>query len=230
MTEILCPSGGGLLGAGAGAAAGEQVSVRCPGCGAEIRYRLGSPALTTRMAVGVAAEPPAAQAEPPATAAEEPAATIAAPLESLAPRPGGVAGAEEPAATIGAPLDRTVLAPAGMAAPPPLRFAGSAFFLVLGGAPGRERLVLPSARTVFGRAEADVDLGDAAISSRHFQVEVAGREFFIRDLGSRNGTFVNGRRIRYAELRPGDEVLAGSTYLVFRTSEDALGRPAEPAR
>jgi adenylate cyclase len=97
---------------------------------------------------------------------------------------------------------------------------------VVGGAPGRERLPLPSARTVFGRAEADVDLGDPAVSGRHFQVEAAGREFFIRDLGSRNGTFVNGRRIRYAELLPGDEVLAGSTYLVFRTSQDALGRPA----
>lgn len=48
--------------------------------------------------------------------------------------------------------------------------------------------------------------------------------------GSEGATFVNGRRIRYAKLLPGDEVLAGSTYLVFRTSEDALGRPPEAAR
>ena len=231
MTEILCPRCGGLVPGDEHAPAGEQVSVRCPGCGAEIRYRLGSPALTTRFAPGAAAEATRDPAEPPAAAVEQPAATIAAALDSLSSRPVGSAGAEEPAATIAGPLDRTVLAPAGVAPrPPPLGFAGSALFLVVGGAPGRERLPLPSARTVFGRTEADVDLGDPAVSGRHFQVEAAGREFFIRDLGSRNGTFVNGRRIRYAELLPGDEVLAGSTYLVFRTSEDALGRPPEPPR
>ncbi len=51
-----------------------------------------------------------------------------------------------------------------------------------------------------------------------------GREFFVRDLSSKNGTFLNGHRVRYSELLPGDELRAGDTVLVFRTSEDGLSR------
>ncbi len=120
----------------------------------------------------------------------------------------------------------TTLAPF---APPPLSLGVAAYFLRLGAAPGRERLVLERARTVFGRGGADIELDDPAVSKRHFQVDVLGREFFVRDLGSRHGTFLNGRAVRYAELLPGDELLAGATLLVFRTAADGLSRPAAQA-
>lgn len=120
----------------------------------------------------------------------------------------------------------TTLAPFS---PPPLWIGVGGFFLRLGAPPGHERLVLERARTVFGRSGADIELDDPAVSKRHFQVDVLGREFFVRDLGSRHGTYLNGRPIRYAELLPGDELLAGGTLLVFRTAEDGLSRPAVQA-
>ncbi len=115
--------------------------------------------------------------------------------------------------------------PADEAAPlPPLKLDFEAFFMVLGAAPGEERIRLERARTIFGRKRADVDLADAKVSASHFQIDVMGRELFVRDLESRNGTFLNGHRVRYSELLPGDELRAGDTVLVFRTSNDGLSR------
>lgn len=92
--------------------------------------------------------------------------------------------------------------------------------LVVGGAPpGCERLRLDAQRTVVGRDGADLDVADAAISSRHFEVERRGGEFFLRDLGSSNGTFVNGHRVRAVQLRPWDTIRAGRTTFTFRIFE-----------
>lgn len=98
------------------------------------------------------------------------------------------------------------------------------YFLVLGAPSGRERIPIVSSRTVFGRHEGDVRLDDSAISGRHFQLDVVGKECFVRDLESRNGTYLNGHPIRYAEVLPGDEVRAGETVLVFRLEGDDLER------
>jgi hypothetical protein len=147
-----------------------------------------------------------------------------------------LAGLLEVAATDRAAASTT--GSAGPFVPPPLTLDAEAFFLVLGAAPGRERIRLTRARTIFGRgaakaanagnaadtADADVALDDPGVSRRHFQVEVMGREFFIRDLGSRHGTVLNGRKVRYMELLPGDEVQVGKTVLVFRLRDDGLSR------
>ena len=99
-----------------------------------------------------------------------------------------------------------------------------AYLLILGASPGQERRPLARAKTSFGRHEADVVLPDPAISSRHFQVEAFGKEFFLRDLDSRNGTYLNGSKIRYSQLLPGDQITAGKTSLIFRTSDDLIDR------
>ena len=49
-----------------------------------------------------------------------------------------------------------------------------------------------------------------------------GSEYFLRDLGSRNGTHLNGHAVRYSEILPGDEVRAGQSILVFRTPDDGI--------
>ncbi len=126
--------------------------------------------------------------------------------------------AEEPAAATDSPPSTSP------AAIPELRLDFEAFFLILGAPPGEERIRLEKARTVFGRKGADVDLDDATVSTFHFHIDVMGREFFVRDLDSKNGTFLNGHKVRYSELLPGDELRAGDTVLVFRTSEDGLSR------
>lgn len=110
----------------------------------------------------------------------------------------------------------------GVPRPPALRIEKVPYFLIVGAPPGEERLPILHARTTFGRDRGDVRLRDKAVSSLHFQLDVVGREFFIRDLGSRNGTQLNGYPVRYNEILPGDEVRAGETVLIFRTEDDGL--------
>ena len=60
---------------------------------------------------------------------------------------------------------------------------------------------------------------DAEISRHHARIARSGGAFTIEDLGSTNGTFVNGRRITGAEiLSPGDRIQVGATTLVVQVS------------
>lgn len=96
-------------------------------------------------------------------------------------------------------------------------------YLVMPGAPrGEERFQLAAARTVLGRGEADLAFDDPEMSARHCQIEVIGNEFFVRDLESRGGVFLNGHRVRYSQMLPGDELRLGATTLVFRTADDGV--------
>lgn len=56
---------------------------------------------------------------------------------------------------------------------------------------------------------------DTTVSRRHAEIEKSGDAFVIRDLGSSNGTFVNGVRITEQTLSPGDEVQIGSSRFRF---------------
>jgi len=107
---------------------------------------------------------------------------------------------------------------------PFLELEVEAFLLLLGAPPGQERKPLVRAKTTFGRRKADCLIEDAAISNTHFQIEAFGREFFIRDLESRNGTYLNGSKVRYSQILPGDQITAGKTTLIFRTSDDSIDR------
>ncbi len=92
--------------------------------------------------------------------------------------------------------------------------------LVIAGAPpGTEPILLKAAQTTFGRADADVILADATLSAPHFQIDVVGSEFFVRDLDSRGGTFLNDHPISHSELLSGDRLRVGETTLVFKTSQ-----------
>lgn len=88
--------------------------------------------------------------------------------------------------------------------------------------PGRSSFRYPLLRNVtfIGRsARVGNDLvleGDPMVSKRHLRIELApdGR-YTLYDLGSTNGTWVNGSRVEQHELEPGDDVLIGSTHLLF---------------
>jgi len=64
---------------------------------------------------------------------------------------------------------------------------------------------------------------ERGVSRRHALIHVqGGREYWLVDLGSRNGTSVNGRRLsRPTRLRSGDRIRIGSCELVFRVDTDA---------
>jgi response regulator RpfG family c-di-GMP phosphodiesterase/pSer/pThr/pTyr-binding forkhead associated (FHA) protein len=84
---------------------------------------------------------------------------------------------------------------------------------------------------VIGRDELPngLQILDQGVSRRHAEVFRIGEMHFIRDLGSRNGTFVNEERITEELLRVGDEIKIGSTIAAFedrRASNRASGRKA----
>jgi hypothetical protein len=90
---------------------------------------------------------------------------------------------------------------------------------------GTPRLVGPDGRqysiamgsTVVGRGEAaQVRIADVGISRQHARVDFDGSRVVITDLGSTNGTAVNGSRVNAAALQPGDTVQIGTTTLTFR--------------
>lgn len=67
-----------------------------------------------------------------------------------------------------------------------------------------------------GRTSESLAMSDTTVSRRHAELTPDAGEWFIRDLGSQNGTWVNGERIAgTVRLTPGDQVRVGSTLLVF---------------
>jgi adenylate cyclase len=57
---------------------------------------------------------------------------------------------------------------------------------------------------------------DRVVSKEHCHIELQGEDYVLKDLGSLNGTFVNGARVTNEQLlRPGDEITIGSTRIVF---------------
>jgi hypothetical protein len=77
-----------------------------------------------------------------------------------------------------------------------------------------------TARSVtFGRSrECDLRIADGNASRRHAEVVQEGATYFVRDLGSTNGTDVNGERITREKLSDGDRITIGSTDIVFGRS------------
>jgi hypothetical protein len=87
---------------------------------------------------------------------------------------------------------------------------------------GVEQVALETDRVTLGRDPANqVCLhDDDAISGMHAVLERYSSGWALRDLGSRNGTFVNGGRINgERSLHSGDEVKIGGTRLIFRDTD-----------
>jgi FHA domain-containing protein len=81
-----------------------------------------------------------------------------------------------------------------------------------------QRHPLTRAVTVLGRGtEVDLRIDDPGVSRQHAQIRT-GDTPTILDLGSTNGTVVDGRPVKEAELYDGARIVLGSTTLVFRRS------------
>ncbi len=85
--------------------------------------------------------------------------------------------------------------------------------------PDGRRVTVGSEALVIGRLPGcDVVLADSNVSRRHAEVRRRGDGVFVTDLGSTNGTRVNGAPVREQLLASGDEISVGSTKLIFEMS------------
>src|ERR1700748_3653813 len=76
-------------------------------------------------------------------------------------------------------------------------------------------------------AGCNVQILDQGVSREHCEIFRIGEMVFIRDLGSRNGSFVNEERIQEELLRESDVVRVGATHLVFENNVAGAVREVE---
>ncbi|WP_437664930.1 sigma 54-interacting transcriptional regulator [Sorangium sp. So ce1182] len=101
----------------------------------------------------------------------------------------------------------------------------SSYLLVIGASSSYRRALPEDGALIVGRSDdADVKLDTAAVSRRHAKIVVSGGEIRITDLGSHNGTVVNGERIEGSRtLGSGDVVAIGDTTLMLRREPPSRG-------
>ncbi len=82
---------------------------------------------------------------------------------------------------------------------------------------GGKRLVVGPGGATMGRSrQCDVTVDDPNVSRNHAEVRPRGGSWVLTDLGSTNGSRLNGRRVEGSEvLKPGDEIEVGTTVLRF---------------
>jgi len=88
----------------------------------------------------------------------------------------------------------------------------------------------PGARFVFGRAtDADLSIPSQRVSRNHAALTWEGTQAFLEDLGSQNGTQVNGRPIKKTKLEDGDEITVGPYTCTYR-AQSGVGSVAKVDR
>ena len=100
--------------------------------------------------------------------------------------------------------DRVQPAPAGGAS------------LVIGEGEGRRTVRLGAVATIGRLPECEVSLADPGASRRHAQIREQSGVYTLTDLGSTNGTRLNGQTVQSRELADGDRITIGTTALEFR--------------
>lgn len=82
-----------------------------------------------------------------------------------------------------------------------------------------ESVILTSRQFVIGRTMGDLLIPDPRLSRKHTQIEILSRDiYYIKDLASRNGTYVNDQRVSYGRLCDGDRIRVGSSIFLFRVT------------
>jgi pSer/pThr/pTyr-binding forkhead associated (FHA) protein len=82
-----------------------------------------------------------------------------------------------------------------------------------------ERWELGATPLLVGRSgQAQVSIKDEGLSRQHFVILRDGDDYLIKDLNSRNGTWLEGRRVSAEKLRHNDRILAGQTEFLFADS------------
>ena len=155
-----------------------------------------------QLAARPVAPPPVEAGPPPPVVPPTPAPIPPAPEPAPPVDPGGTRVFEPE------PADVTSVVP------PPVVASATPRAVLVG---GERRFELAEGVAVVGRTkECDVPiLDDPSISRRHAEIRVTEGDYWIADLGSTNGTEVNGKRISRLRLGNGDRITVGQTTLTF---------------
>ncbi|MEY4242557.1 MAG: hypothetical protein RLZZ245_142 [Verrucomicrobiota bacterium] len=96
-------------------------------------------------------------------------------------------------------------------------------------APNGERIAVRTSPCLIGRAhESNIRLPVPSISRRHALLASSDGGWWLMDIGSKDGTWLNGRRLSHAEkIAPGDVIGLGGMRLIFRESDGATVRSPE---
>jgi diguanylate cyclase (GGDEF)-like protein len=98
-----------------------------------------------------------------------------------------------------------------------------AYLIVLAGSAVGEMYKITKDETTIGRgSQADIQVIDEGISRRHASIRLDGDRVSVSDLGSTNGTFLNGDKVTTHELHDGDKIQVGSTTILKFTFHDSL--------
>lgn len=85
-----------------------------------------------------------------------------------------------------------------------------------------EKWLLTEQVTVLGRGhEADITIDDSGVSRKHVELRVTPTGVILTDLGSTNGTFVEGHKVDAATLVDGNQIVIGRTPILFWTHAEA---------
>ena len=94
----------------------------------------------------------------------------------------------------------------------------SKIILTMDGLVLKEFLVAKERTTIGRKPHNDIQIDNLAVSGDHAVILKIQEDEFLEDLGSTNGTLVNGRKITQVVLQPGDTITVGTTTLVFETA------------
>ena len=107
---------------------------------------------------------------------------------------------------------------------PAIRFQRFRLVGIAGPAEGLEEVLGDQPLTIGRSKSADIRLDDKLVSRKHSSVEPDPRGYKVRDLGSANGTYLDGRRVEVAFLEPGAVVRVGDSEFKFTSEDVTLGR------
>ena len=92
---------------------------------------------------------------------------------------------------------------------------------------GGEFPLRPNREIVIGRSsDLDMVLVEDMVSRKHAKIVTDGRSVSIQDLGSTNGTFVNGEKVRSMQLKDGDRILVGTSIIKLVATSGEARAPA----
>src|SRR5262249_25022728 len=122
-------------------------------------------------------------------------------------------------------MEQTETYPCPALGAPPVRDT----LTILAGTDAQRVFILRPSTSWIGRdPECHIRLRDSGVSRRHACLAYVGRTLLLRDNGAKNGTYINGRRIREHALVPGDEIQLGPhVALLFSRAREAAERRAQ---